>query len=95
MITIGPTTIVREPTLSEEQPYFHVEPPAHSPLLNLPSLTLLQDGDRVTVEYAGSSETPSNSNPSTTSASTLLADIVARSATQTVFACARASDSRS
>jgi len=78
VITIGPTTIVREPTLSAEQPYFHVEPPARSPLLNLPSLTLLQDGNHVTVEHAGSSEAASNSTPSTTLAGTLLTDIVAR-----------------
>jgi len=78
VITIGPTTIVKEPTLSEEQLSFHMEPPARGPLLTLPSVTLLQDGDRVTVEHAASSEAAPSSSPSTTPASTLLADIVAR-----------------
>ncbi len=78
MITIEATAIVREPTFSEEQAYFHMEPPARSPLLNLPSVTLLQDGDRVTVEQGERTDVASDSSPSTTPASTLLADIVVR-----------------
>jgi len=78
MIDMGATTVVKEPTLAEEQSHFHLEPPRRSPLLDLPSVTLQQDNGRVTLEQIEGMGTASEATTATIPASTMLIDIVAR-----------------